>query len=276
MSGSPSRVPRAVSRGPVGGGRLSRGDGHLPDADLVVRVAGEQGLAVAGPGQRETLRQVALGRAVHHLRLQLLHHLLTLQILHRRGRSHGQTENNILGSSTICLPSRSCTGEGDHMVRQRTTYWAPPPSAYPPDPAQEREITWSDREQHTGLLHHLLTLQILHRRGRSHGQTQNILGSSTICLPSRSCRDGIRDVSKVGNYSKDYSIESFSQLISFEAQCAYRHVHCAKCSTNRYSRVTTACHGGLCRLEETLHLSSFFENIVNNFHHSFSLSFHQY
>ena len=42
---------------------LSGGDGHLPHPDEVVGVAGEEGLAVGGPGHRQALRGVATGAA---------------------------------------------------------------------------------------------------------------------------------------------------------------------------------------------------------------------
>ena len=61
---------------------LTRGDGHLPDADLVVRVPGEQGLAVSGPGHGQALGLDwgLVAGAAGHLGLQLLDHVLAFQV----------------------------------------------------------------------------------------------------------------------------------------------------------------------------------------------------
>lgn len=64
------------------GSCLSLGsDRHLPHADLVVRVAGEQGLAVGGPGQGQALRGIRLRVLRHHLGAQLIDRLLVGQVL---------------------------------------------------------------------------------------------------------------------------------------------------------------------------------------------------
>lgn len=57
------------------------GNGHLPDADLVVRVSGEQGLSVSGPGQGQALWGISLGVLGDDLRAQLVDGLLVGQIL---------------------------------------------------------------------------------------------------------------------------------------------------------------------------------------------------
>ena len=50
----------------VSGRHLAGGrDGHLPDADHVVAVAGEQGLAGGGPGHGQALGRVGAGGAGH-------------------------------------------------------------------------------------------------------------------------------------------------------------------------------------------------------------------
>ena len=61
---------------------LAGGDGDLPDADLVVGVAGEQGLAVGGPGHGQALGLDGglVAGAAGHLGLKLLHHVLALQV----------------------------------------------------------------------------------------------------------------------------------------------------------------------------------------------------
>ena len=63
----------------------------LPDADEVVTVAGEERLAVGGPGEGEALRRQAGGGA-RHLRPQLLHHVLALEVPDLDGRAGGGAE----------------------------------------------------------------------------------------------------------------------------------------------------------------------------------------
>jgi len=65
---------------------------HLPDADGVVGVTGEQGLAVGGPGQGQALGLVGLRRGRDNLGAQLLHGLLAGQIpdLDRGAVGHAQ------------------------------------------------------------------------------------------------------------------------------------------------------------------------------------------
>lgn len=55
-------------------------DGHLPDTDGVVRVAGEQSLTIGGPGQRQALGLIGLGRGRDDLGAQLLDGLLAGEI----------------------------------------------------------------------------------------------------------------------------------------------------------------------------------------------------
>merc|ERR1712224_218648 len=56
--------------------------GHLPDTDLAVGVASEQGVAVSGPGQRDAGHRERLGLGVGHgeLELELIHDALTLEV----------------------------------------------------------------------------------------------------------------------------------------------------------------------------------------------------
>lgn len=63
-----------------------RGNRHLPDSDLVVRVAGEQRLSVRGPGQRQALGWVSLRVLRDNLRAQLVDGLLVCQILYNEKR----------------------------------------------------------------------------------------------------------------------------------------------------------------------------------------------
>lgn len=56
-------------------------DGHLPDADGVVAVAGEQGLAVGRPGERQALWWVGLGVLWDDLWAQFFDWFLARQIL---------------------------------------------------------------------------------------------------------------------------------------------------------------------------------------------------
>ena len=58
---------------------LSRHHWDLPDTNQFVSVASKQGLTVGRPSQWETRR--CFGRTSHHLRLQLINHNLTFQIL---------------------------------------------------------------------------------------------------------------------------------------------------------------------------------------------------
>ena len=57
---------------------LSRGERDLPDADELVRVAGEEGLSIGGPGEGEAVGGLA-GR--EHFLAELVHHHLPLQVL---------------------------------------------------------------------------------------------------------------------------------------------------------------------------------------------------
>ena len=54
----------------------------MPDANLVVRVSSEQGLSVSGPGHGQALGldRGLVGRGAGHLGLELLHHVLALQV----------------------------------------------------------------------------------------------------------------------------------------------------------------------------------------------------
>lgn len=65
---------------------------HLPDADGVVGVAGEQSLAVGGPGQGQALGLIGLRRGRNDLGAQLLNGLLACQIpdLDRGSVGHAQ------------------------------------------------------------------------------------------------------------------------------------------------------------------------------------------
>ena len=61
--------------------RCSPGPGHadLPHADQVVAVSGEQGLAIAGPGQGGALRGLGTS-GPSHLGPQVLHLVLALEV----------------------------------------------------------------------------------------------------------------------------------------------------------------------------------------------------
>merc|ERR1719325_237470 len=64
----------------LGWGRLAgAGDAPLPHADLVVGVAGEQSLAVSGPGERGDLGRLGAGGA-GDLGPEVLHQVLALQV----------------------------------------------------------------------------------------------------------------------------------------------------------------------------------------------------
>merc|ERR1712223_402563 len=57
-----------------------RGDGHLPDTDLVVRVTSEKSLAISCPSHRQTLGWSSLGRVSRDLWFELFNHVLAFKI----------------------------------------------------------------------------------------------------------------------------------------------------------------------------------------------------
>lgn len=69
----------------------------MPDADGVVGVAGEQGLAVGGPGQGEALWLLGLGCGRNDLRAQLLNGLLACQIPDLDGWAIGDAQPVAVG-----------------------------------------------------------------------------------------------------------------------------------------------------------------------------------
>lgn len=71
---------------------LASWDRHLPDADLVVTVSGEQGLSVSGPGQRQALWWFGLWVVGGNSWTQFFDHLLACQIPNLDGWSISDTQ----------------------------------------------------------------------------------------------------------------------------------------------------------------------------------------
>lgn len=85
-------------------------NGHLPDADGVVGVAGEQGLSVSGPGQRQALGLVGLRRGRDDLGAQLLDGLLAGQI--------PDLDRGTVGDAQPVAVGREAQGVDDVVVLQ--------------------------------------------------------------------------------------------------------------------------------------------------------------
>lgn len=56
------------------------GDADLPYPDNVIRVTGEEGLSICGPGQRQTLWRLSLAGLRHNFWLQFFNQFLAFQI----------------------------------------------------------------------------------------------------------------------------------------------------------------------------------------------------
>ena len=69
----------------------ARRHGDLPNTDDVVRVAGEQGLSVRGPGHGKALGRIGACVA-GHLRAELLNHVLAFEIPNLDGWASGGTK----------------------------------------------------------------------------------------------------------------------------------------------------------------------------------------
>lgn len=73
---------------------------HLPDADNIIRIAGEEGLTVSGPSHRQALRRISFAVLCvlrDDLVLELINHGLALQIPDLDGRPSGGTEPIAVG-----------------------------------------------------------------------------------------------------------------------------------------------------------------------------------
>jgi len=93
---------------------------HLPDSNQLVRVSGEQGLAISWPCQRQT--DWSLASASHYLRLQLINHNLTFQILQHTQNSPytlPAVEYNLVFNTTDT--SYNCGGTS-HMQQSTTCH----------------------------------------------------------------------------------------------------------------------------------------------------------
>merc|ERR1711994_270717 len=78
---------------------LVRGDGHLPDTDDVVGVTSEQSLTVSRPSHGQALgwNRLPVARSAGHLWLQLLNHVLALQVPDLDDRSGGGAQPVAVG-----------------------------------------------------------------------------------------------------------------------------------------------------------------------------------
>merc|ERR1719266_975277 len=80
-----------------------RGDGNLPDTDLVIRVTSKKCLAISRPSHRQTLRRSSLGRVSRNLRFELFNHVLAFKIPNLNGWSSGSAQPVAVGRETQCV-----------------------------------------------------------------------------------------------------------------------------------------------------------------------------